>query len=124
MSIYLWLNAALYLGFAAWCTFSPWRTAGNIGYTMMSSGGRSEYLVIYGGLQLGLAAIFALFARGDVQVQRLGLQLALCLYAPIVVYRLVTVAKFWPIPGLTLAVGSLELALLVAAAALLARAAP
>lgn len=121
MSIYLYVNAALYLVFAAWCTLNPWRTATNIGYEALSSGGRSEYLVIYGGLQFGLAAIFAVLARGDYTTQRAGLLISLCLYGPIVIYRLITVAKFWPVPNLTLAVGSLELALLAAAVILFAR---
>ena len=121
MSIYLYVNAALYLVFAAWCTLSPWRTATNIGYETLSSGGRSEYLVIYGGLQLGLAAIFTVLARGDYATRRAGLLISLCLYGPIVVYRLITVAKFWPVPSLTLAVGTLELALLAVAAILFVR---
>ena len=121
MSVYLWFNAVLYLVFAAWCTLSPWRTATNIGYTALSAGGRSEYLVIYGGLQLGLALIFAVLARGDAPLQRFGMLFALCLYAPIVLYRIVTVLKFWPMPGLTLAVGALELALLIVALVLFLR---
>ena len=115
MKIYLWFNAVLYAVFSLWCTFSPWRTSTNIGYTALSNGGRSEYLVVYGGLQLGLAVIFALLARGDANLVRFGLLASIALYAPIVAYRLVTVARFWPIPPLTLGVGALEVALLAAA---------
>jgi hypothetical protein len=122
MSLYLWINSVLYLLFALWCTASPWKTSANIGFTALSAGGRSEYLVIYGGLQLGLAAIFALLARGDISLQRFGITLSLCLYVPIVVYRLVTVARFWPVPGLTLIVGALEVTLLLVAFVLFLRA--
>ncbi|MET0292047.1 MAG: DUF4345 domain-containing protein [Steroidobacteraceae bacterium] len=118
MSIYLWLNAALYLLFAVWCTASPWKTSANLGYETLTAGGRSEYLVIYGGLQLGFAAFFAITARGDLALQKLGVLFALCLYVPIVAYRLFTVAKFWPVPSMTLMVGALELGLLVAAVVL------
>lgn len=123
MKIYLWFNAGLYAVFALWCTLSPWRTATNVGYTALSNGGRSEYLVVYGGLQLGLAIIFALLARGDTSLVRFGVLASVCLYAPIVAYRLVTVARFWPIPPMTLAVGSLEVGLLVAALVLYLRSA-
>jgi len=115
MSIYLYANAALYLLFAALCTLNPWGTASGVGYIGLSAGGRSEYLVVYGGLQLGLALIFATLARGDYPTQRLGILCALCLYAPIVVYRLTSVVRYWPVAGMTVAVGTLEILLLVAA---------
>jgi hypothetical protein len=89
---YLYLNAALYALFAVWCTVAPGSTARNIGYTSLSSGGRSEYLVIYGGLQLGLAALFWVLARNPATL-RLGLQISIGLYAPIVLYRIITVIR-------------------------------
>jgi hypothetical protein len=121
MKIYLVVNAALYAIFALWCTLSPWRTATNIGFTSLSPSGRSEYLVVYGGMQLGFALIFAMLARGDVALQRLGIVASLCLYAPIVAYRVVAAVRFWPLEGTTLAVAALELGLLVAAAVLYVR---
>lgn len=38
--------------------------------------------------------------------------------APIVLYRIVTVVKFWPVKSTTLVVGALEVSLLIAAVAL------
>jgi hypothetical protein len=117
-SAYLYLNAALYLLFAVWCTVAPSSTAKNIGYSSLSSGGHSEYLVIYGGLQLGLAALFWLVARNPGTL-RLGLLLSIGLYAPIVLYRIATVIRFWPVGPLTVGTGVLETSLLVAALAIL-----
>jgi hypothetical protein len=114
-SAYLYLNAALYAGFAAWCTLSAAKTSENLGYLALSQGGRSEYLVIYGGLQWGLAAMFYLLA-GHADLRRTGLAFAVSLYTPIVVYRVVTVVRYWPVAPLTLATGCLELGLLVAGA--------
>jgi len=72
--------------------------------------------VVYGGLQLGLGLFFLYCARtGE---DRLGLLLALALYAPLVAYRLVTVWRFWPVGTSTLWVAGLELALLLASVAL------
>ena len=113
-SAYLYLNAAIYLLFAVWCTVAPSATANNLGYTVLSNGGHSEYLVIYGGLQLGLAALFFVLAR-DPATLRLGLLISICLYAPIVLFRIVTVVKFWPVPAITKGTGVLELSLLIAA---------
>lgn len=117
IAAYLYLNAALYAAFAAWCTLKPDGTARALGYEVLSRGGHSEYLVIYGGLQLGLAAAFALFAsQPGWRVP--GLAFALCLYLGIVVFRAATLWIYGPVPALTWAVGALELALLVAAAVL------
>ncbi len=107
------MNAALYLLFALWCTLSLSKTAATIGYEVLSASGRSEFLVVYGGLQLGLAALFA-YTAANPQLQRPGVLIALFFYVPIVAYRVVTVLKFWPVRSATLYVGALEVLLLVA----------
>jgi hypothetical protein len=117
---YLYLNAILYVLFAAGCSIAPGSTSSSIGFLDLSSGGKSEYLVVYGGLQLGLAIAFWLLAR-DSAYWKIGMLLSIALYAPIVVYRLITVARYWPVPSLTLATGTLELGLLIAALAIYRR---
>lgn len=117
MKSYLYFNAVLYVLFAAWCTVAPGSTSNSIGFLNQSIGGQSEYLVVYGGLQLGLAIAFWLLAR-DAAYWKIGMLLSIALYAPIVVYRLITVARFWPVPALTLATGGLEIALLIGALAI------
>lgn len=111
---YLYLNALLYMLFAVWCSFAPQQTAGSLGYETLTSGGHSEYLVVYGGLQAGLAVTFWMSAR-NAEWHGAGVALALSLYAPIVLYRAVTIARLWPLPALTIATGCLEAALLLAA---------
>ncbi len=111
---YLYLNAFLYLLFALWCTASPSSTALHIGYLALSSGGQSEYLVVYGGVQLGLAVLFYLLARHMAHV-RLGISVALSLYIPVVIYRAVTVLNSWPVGSVTLGTGMIEVVLLAGA---------
>jgi hypothetical protein len=111
---YLYFNAFLYLLFAIWCTAAPLSTALNLGYLSLSPGGTSEYLVIYGGLQLGLAIMFYLLAKHAAHV-RLGTLVAAGLYGPVVVYRAVTIAVHWPVSTLTWATGILEALLLLGA---------
>jgi hypothetical protein len=111
MAAYLWVNSALYLLFAVWVTLSPWRTAANIGFEKLSASGKSEYLVVYGGMELGFAVFFAITAMSE-QYRRIGLIFGLCLYAPIVLYRMITVPMFWPVASTTLVVAVLELGLL------------
>lgn len=108
---YLYFNAALYLVFAIWCTLDASGTAQQIGFTGRSAGGMSEFLVVYGGMELGFAAFFVYSVRRG--GERFGLFFALATYAPIVTFRIVTVALYWPVGSTTLTVASLEAILLV-----------
>ena len=114
---YLYLNAALYLVFGVWMTLSPWKTAASVGYQELSAGGRSEYLTIYGGLQIGLAAFFALAATVT-EFHNAGILFALCLYVPLVFYRAITLVKYWPVRSKTVALAALEFLLALGAIAL------
>ena len=114
MKVYLLINAALYAVFALWCTLKATNTATNLGYVELNNSGRSEYLVIYGGLQGGLAVLFFLLAR-DAAYHKLGIMVSIGVYAPIVLYRLATIWKFSPVSSLTLSVCALETGLLIAA---------
>jgi hypothetical protein len=110
----------MYAFFAIWQTLSPWKTATALGFESLANSGRSEYLVVYGGFQIGLAAFFSWAAQARA-TRRVGLIFALCLYVPIVPFRAVSVATNWPVSAVPLTIGSLELALLVAGLALFFR---
>jgi hypothetical protein len=113
-AIYLYINAALYLLFAVWCTVGMSRTAPAMGFTALANGGRSEYLAIYGGLQVGLAITFWLLAR-DGSWHRAGILFSIALYAPIVLFRVVSLARYWPVGTVTLGTAALEVVLLAVA---------
>lgn len=111
---YLWVNAALYAVFAAWCALKVEGTSRSLGYTSLNASGYSEYLTVYGGLQIGLAVFFAWTAWRP-ELQRTGLVLAIALYAPIVLMRWGSIARHWPVDMMTVVVGGLETTLLAAA---------
>ena len=113
-ALYLYVNAALYLLFAVWCTFGMSRTAPAMGFTALSNSGRSEYLAIYGGLQVGLAIAFWLLGRNE-SWHGQGILFAIALYAPIVLFRLISLARFWPVGTVTLCTAALEVVLLLVA---------
>jgi hypothetical protein len=99
VNAYLYFNAFLYAGLALWCTLLPAETASAVGFLVLTPSGQSEYLVIYGGLQLGMAFLFAYFARTG--QQRNGVVLGLAFYTPIVAYRTATLVSLWSEVGAT-----------------------
>ena len=117
-NIYFWINALLYFLFALWCTVRKEQTSMASGFKEINNSGWSEYLVIYGGLQLGLAVFFVYLAMHN-EFYKIGLIFSLFLYFPIVIFRLISIYKFWPISTTTMVIGGMEIILLIWAFALL-----
>ena len=109
---YLYFNAALYFLFALWCTIAPLDTSQQLGYSTLTPAGLSEYLVVYGGIELGLGVFFLYCARRET---RTGILFSLALYAPIVLFRWISIARLWPVSMATVTIGALETLLLLAA---------
>ncbi|MEZ5461880.1 DUF4345 domain-containing protein [Dokdonella sp.] len=112
-AIYLWINAVLYTLLAIWCTLMPARTSQAVGFVELSNSGQSEFSVIYGGMQFGFAFLFGWAALSG--NYRFGLVFALSIYIPILLFRIVSLMRFWPVSTTTLATGALEVILTVAA---------
>lgn len=108
--LYLGINAILYLGLALWCMILPEKTSAALGFNLVSSSGRSEYLVVYGGMQLGFAVFFALCAM-KTGWQYQGIVFACCLYVPILLCRAASFLFFKGIGGVTVATAGLEVVL-------------
>ena len=58
--LFLALVGFLYLGLAVWCSVSPVHTSGKVGFELKPGSGQSEFLVIYGGLELAMSLMFLL----------------------------------------------------------------
>ena len=86
---YLYFNALLYLGLAAWCTIAPTTTSRAIGFEFTKNSARSEYITVYGGLELGLALFFAMAAWSP-SLRSAGLLFALLTYGCLAVFRIGT----------------------------------
>ena len=117
---YLLINAMLYVLFVLWCTFAREHTARASGYLTQNNDGWVEYLVIYGGLQLGLAAFYA-YTAFHPQYHRIALIFSLFIYATIVIYRIGAAWAYWPVSRVTLSVAALEIALLIGAIVVFAK---
>jgi len=116
-ALYLWVNAVIYGVFAILCTIRADATSKSIGFLSLNNGGMAEYVTVYGGMELGLGIIFAWLAYRP-ELHRTGIVLALALYAPLVIFRWISVARYAPVQALTLGTGALETTLLLLAIAL------
>lgn len=113
--IFLAIVGAAYLLLAAWCVARPQQTAGSVGFELKPGNGQSEYLVIYGGLQLALGLIFL---APLVREEYLPVALAACLliHASLVAFRTVSFALYSGIPTTTYILAATEWLILLAAA--------
>lgn len=119
--VYLAFNAVLYAVLGLWCALAPGTTSAFVGLTPVGPAGASEYVAVYGGLQLGLAAWFA-FAAARPAHQPSALLFAALVYGGIVALRTTAVVKFgFPALGNARFAYGLELVLLASAVALLVR---
>jgi hypothetical protein len=103
---YLVANGLLYLVLGAWCTLAPDRTSQAVGFTLASPSGRSEYLTVYGGLEVGLGAFF-LAAAFVPSLRTAGLVLGLATYGALALWRvgtLLTVPGVGTFPRVMLAI--------------------
>lgn len=83
---FLIVNGVLYIGLAIWCTALPTKTSQAIGLGLPNNSARSEYLVVYGGLELAMGAFFLLCAFRQ-SMNEAGLWFALLSYACLMLYR-------------------------------------
>lgn len=58
--IFLSAVGVVYGVLAVWCSLDPTTTSKKVGFDLVSDSGRSEFLVVYGGLEFGLALAFLL----------------------------------------------------------------
>ena len=103
---FLALVGIMYLGLAIWCTVSPVVTSEKLGFELKPGSGQSEFLVIYGGLELGMALIFLLpLLREDCVVG--SLLACVIIHACLVAFRMYSLFAYSDISAMTyqLAIG-------------------
>ena len=117
---YLWFNSALYLIFAVLCTLRVDKVTQAQGFLSIDSNGRCEYLTVYGGMELGFAAFFAICAL-KAEYRSAGILFALCMYIGIVSYRSACLLTLSDISVTTKVIAGLEVVLLIGAVLVFAR---
>ncbi|XAM01489.1 DUF4345 family protein [Phycisphaeraceae bacterium D3-23] len=118
--LFLAFNGVLYIALAAWCTIAPSKTATAIGFGIENSSAKSEYLTVYGGLELGMGLFFLLAAWRTGMVEA-GLWFAALSYAALAIYRLITVATMNDLSAFIYTLVIFEPAMAILSGVLLAR---
>jgi len=91
--LFLGAVGLLYAGLAAWCAVAPASTSETVGFELKGGSGRSEFLTVYGGLELGLALVFLLPAIFDRHTREAVLA-CLIIHGCLVVTRSVSFGMF------------------------------
>lgn len=105
--LFLAIVGIAYLGLAAWCALKPGQTSNSVGLTLQPGSGQSEYLVVYGGLQLGLGLIF-LWPLLKSDTEQFVLVMCLVIHACLVLMRSISLAIYPGIQSTTYALAVIE----------------
>ena len=103
---FLAIVGLVYLLLALWCSFVPASTSRSVGFTLQPGSGQSEFLVIYGGLELALGIIF-LWPLWQREVTRYALVVCVIVHGCLALFRTAGFLIFDDIASMTysLAVG-------------------
>lgn len=115
--IFLAVIGLVYVGLSIWCAFMPERTSKAVGFTLDRGAGQSEFLTVYGGLEmaLGLLFLWPLFKPDQVAFPLLAcLVVHLCLVS----FRSAGFVLFSGIPTTTYYLAATEWIVFLAAAGL------
>lgn len=114
---YLALVGLLYVGLGLWCAVAPQKTSAVVGFTLQPGGGQSEFLTVYGGLEvaLGLLFLWPLYKQED-----LAFPLAACVvvHGCLVLFRSIGFIAFAGIPSATYTIAAAEWVLFLSSAGL------
>jgi hypothetical protein len=108
----------LYAYLAAWCSLSPQETSNLVGFTLQPGSGQSEFLVVYGGLELGLALIL-LWPLIRPEAAKLALVNCTLIHGCLVVFRTASFGMFTGIQPMTWKLAAGEWVIFLAGALLL-----
>jgi len=114
--IYLAVVGTAYLVLGIWCSIAPEQTSKSVGFDLRPGSGQSEYLVVYGGLEvaIGLFLIWPMFGASDPSAP---LRFCLILHGCLVIFRTGSFFLFSGIHTTTYVLAVVEWAILLSGAA-------
>ena len=122
--IFLAMVGSVYLALATWCSMAQERTAKAVGFELTGGSGQSEFLVVYGGLELALGVAFVMPLLRKKMDPRPALQLCTLVHGCLVAFRSVSFSLFVEIGSTTYLLAGGEWLLFLASAFLLRRREP
>lgn len=98
--VFLAIVGAAYILLAGWCSCMPDKTAMAVGFTLHPGAGQSEFLTVYGGLELalGISFLWPLYRPKEVSF---SLLLCLLIHSCLVVFRTASFVFYRDIPTTT-----------------------
>ncbi len=91
--VFLVVVGVLYAGLAVYCAVAPQKAADTVGLELKGGSGRSEFLTVYGGLEMGMA-LFFLLAAWRPEHSRSAVLACLAIHACLVLFRGASFAMF------------------------------
>ncbi|MEM1354407.1 MAG: hypothetical protein AAGC44_14865 [Planctomycetota bacterium] len=120
---FLILNGVLYVLLGLWCAALPDKTSSAVGFALPTPGGKSEFITVYGGLEvsMGLFFLFCAFYQPTPETDLLtvGLSYSLITYACLMLFRWGTIIALKNLSVFVYSMVTLETAMTVASAVLL-----
>jgi len=114
---FLALVGILYLALAIWCSADPQTTSNKVGFDLQGGSGESEFVTVYGGLELGLFLIFIMPLLWPDSL-RYALLSCLLIHACLVVFRTISYLRFADIDSFTHRLAAGEWVILLASVAI------
>ena len=117
---FLTVVGLLYAGLAVYCAIFPERAAETVGFQLSGSSGRSEFMAVYGGLEMGMAVLFMLPWLVP-SMSNFALLSCLLLHGNIVLFRSLAYLRYSDFDGMTHNLAIAEWAIFLISAALCSR---
>lgn len=86
MRFFLTLIGIIYVLLAIWCAVAPDATSQAVGFIVKPGSGQSEFLTVYGGLELALGIVF-LWPLYQKEVTRFSLYVCMIVHGCLVLFR-------------------------------------
>ena len=113
--IFLAVVGVAYILLAGWCAFMPEKTSKAVGFTLQPGQGQSEFLTVYGGLELALGIIFLWPLYRPEQVA-FPLLVCLVIHGCLVLFRSAAFVVYSGFPTTTYLLAATEWVIFLAAA--------
>lgn len=115
--VFLAIVGVTYIALAVWCSVAPKQTSQSVGFSLTPGSGQSEFLVVYGGLELALGIIF-LWPVWRPQEVAFPLLACLIIHGCLVLFRSVSFFVFDGISRMTYGLAAVEWIIFLGAAIL------